>query len=118
MLCCVPNSANVVAPSSRIFVMHASVSTLFTTVGDARNPRWAGKGGRLRGSPTRPSHEFRSADSLEGFPDLPQRVGIVEFVRVWIVAEAPKLIELEMTLFQEISPVFHCFYAPYPSIHF
>ena len=55
LLFSVPMPANQSAPFRKICGMLARVSTLLTEVGLPHRPDWAGKGGRGRGSPRRPS---------------------------------------------------------------
>lgn len=58
-----PIDLNQSLPLFRIAGTEAMDSTLFTTVGQAYRPATAGKGGRSRGCPRRPSSESRSAVS-------------------------------------------------------
>src|SRR5665647_1457978 len=59
----VPMAANQSAPLARIAAAQARVSTLFTVVGAPCRPLITGNGGRLRGSPRRPSRLSISAVS-------------------------------------------------------
>ena len=53
----VPSLANQSAPFSKMAGTAASVSTLFTTVGQPKSPTTAGKGGLSRGQPFLPSSD-------------------------------------------------------------
>ena len=64
LLLAVPNAANFSAPCRTIQGARASVSTLLISVGLPHRPDSAGKGGRRRGNPRRPStDEIRAVSS-------------------------------------------------------
>ncbi len=59
----VPMLVNQSTPLAKMQAAQASVSTLLTTLGLPRRPLTTGNGGRLRGSPRKPSSDSMSAVS-------------------------------------------------------
>ena len=58
-----PKLLNQSTPLAKMHAAEASVSTLFTVVGQLRKPATTGNGGRLRGSPRKPSSDSMRAVS-------------------------------------------------------